>query len=154
MGMYTELNIGVHLHGNTPNEIIKILYYMLNDDNDGEIKVTNHPLFLTSRWERMLLSDSCFFDGRTDSSMTKDFIINCYELNIRCNLKNYDNEILLFLNFIQPYLDTRGFLGYTRFETSKNPTLIYNTMEGIELIGIDEMSTREILNNEWLKKQF
>ena len=154
MGMYTELNIGVNLHESTPDEVIRILNYMLEGgSDDDEIEVTNHPLFSTDRWRWMLVSDSYYFDSRTDSSMTKDNISKRYELNVRCNLKNYDDEISLFLNFIQPYLDTHGFLGYTRYEESENPTLIYNTMEGIELVGIDEMSTREILDDEWLKKK-
>ena len=154
MGMYTELNIGVNLNKNTPDKVIKILNYMLegNDDND-EINGINHPLFSTDRWRWMLVSDSYYFDSRTDSSMTKDSISKCYELNVRCNLKNYDNEISLFLNFIQPYLDTDGFIGYTRYEEYENPTLIYNTMEGIELISIDNMSTKELLDEDWLKKQ-
>ena len=111
MGMYTELNIGVNLHESTPDEVIKILNYMLEGGNDDdEIEVTNHPLFSTDRWRWMLVSDSYYFDSRTDSSMTKDNISKRYELNVRCNLKNYDDEISLFLNFIQPYLDTHSFI--------------------------------------------
>ena len=154
MGMYTELNIGVNLNKNTPDKVIKILNYMLEgNNNNDEINVINHPLFSTDRWRWMLVSDSYYFDSRTDSSMTKDSISKCYELNVRCNLKNYDNEISLFLNFIQPYLDTNGFIGYTRYEECENPTLIYNTIEGIKLIYIGDMSTKELLDEEWLKKQ-
>ena len=101
----------------------------------------------------MLVSDSYYFDSRTDSSMIMNTISKRYELNVRCNLKNYDYEISLFLNFIQPYLNTNGFIGYTRYEEHENPMLIYNTMEGIELISIDNMSTKELLDEEWLKKQ-
>lgn len=153
MGMYTELNIGVNLSSETPKNIIDILEYMLGDNENDEIETTSHPLFLTDRWRYMLRCDSYYFDSRTDSSMSKDDITKRYELNVRCNLKNYDNEIDFFLNFIQPYLDTYGFLGYTRYEEYDEPTLIYNTEKGIELIGIDEMSTLETLNEEWLNRQ-
>lgn len=153
MGMYTELNIGVNLIPETPKNIIEILEYMLGENENDNIETTNHPLFLTDRWRYMLRCDSYYFDSRTDSSMSKDDITKRYELNVRCNLKNYDNEIDLFLNFIQPYLDTFGFLGYTRYEEYDEPTLIYNTEKGIELIGIDEMSTLETLNEEWLNRQ-
>lgn len=124
MGMYTELNIGVNLRSDTPKNIIDILNHMLLDDE--EVYTTGHPLFKTERWRYMLRCDSYYFDGRTDSSMQRDDIANEYELNVRCNLKNYDDEIDQFLDFIQPHLVTYGFLGYTRYEEYDDPTLIYN----------------------------
>ena len=126
MGMYTELNIGVNLRSDTPNNIIDILRYMLGDID--ETKTTDHPLFLTQRWRFMLVSTSYYFDGHTDSSIERDDITHEYKLNVRCNLKNYDGEIKLFLDFIRPYLETEGFLGYTRYEECDDPTLIYNNV--------------------------
>ena len=127
MGMYTELNVGVNLKSSTPDNIIKILDYMLGNNDNDNIEITNHPLFSTARWRYMLRCDSCYFGGRTDSSMEYDDVVRNYRLSVRCNLKNYNNEISLFLDFIQPYLNTYGFLGYTRHEGQKDPTLIYNT---------------------------
>ena len=127
MGMYTELNIGVNLVPDTPENIINILNYMLSCSNDViEPETTDHPLFSTERWSYMLVCDSYYFDGRTDSSMVRDDISGEYELNVRCNVKNYNDEIELFLDFIQPYLETNGFLGYTRYEEFDDPILIYN----------------------------
>lgn len=151
MGMYTELNIGVNLNKYTPERIINIIKYMLQDIE--EVEVTKHLLFSTDRWKYMLISDSYYFDGRTDSSIIKDNISKEYELNVRCNLKNYDNEIYLFLNFIQPYLSTDGFIGYTRYEEADDPTLIYNTFEGIKLVKIGDFGDIQTLNDEWLRKQ-
>lgn len=139
MGMYTELNIGVNLKTSTPDNIIKILDYMLGNNDDDNIELTSHSLFSTGRWKYMLRCDSYYFDGRTDSSMEYDGIIKSYQLNVRCNLKNYDDEISLFLDFIQPYLDTYGFLGYTRYEEYEDPTLIYNTEEGIKLLNVYDL---------------
>lgn len=133
MGMYTELNIGVNFRASTPNNIIKILDYMLGNNDNDNIELTNHPLFSTERWRYMLRCDSYYFDGRTDSSMEYDDIGSNYQLNVRCNLKNYNNEISLFLDFIQPYLDTYGFLGYIRYEEYEDPMLIYNTEKGIKI---------------------
>ena len=129
--MYTELNIGVALRADTPKNIIDILKCMLSDI-DSPSKLPDHPLFETNGWKVMLVCDSCYFDGHTDSSLIEDSITNKCSLNVRCNLKNYDNEIRKFMNFIQPYLDTRGFLGYTRYEEYDDPVLIYNT--GKEII--------------------
>ena len=127
MGMYTELNIGVSLRSDTPLDVISIIEYMLDIDNMKMCDVPfDHPLFSTERWSFMLLTGSYYFDGRTDSSMVRDDIDNEYKLNVRCNLKNYDDEIDLFLDFIRPYLVTSGFLGYKRYEEDDDPTLIYN----------------------------
>lgn len=124
MGMYTELNIGVNLRSDMPENIVNVLKYMLNDID--KVEPPDHPLFRTKRWHMMLVCDSYYFDGRTDSSMMIDRINHEYRLNVRCNFKNYDDEIKLFLDFIQPYLETDGFLGYMRYEEYDDPTLIYN----------------------------
>ena len=131
MGMYTELNIGVAFKEDTPSSVINILKHMLNEDEPDYYELTDHPLFKTARWNLMLVCDSYYFDGQTDSSLIYDDISNQYYLNVRCNLKNYDNEIDKFMDFIQPYLDTNGFLGYKRYEEDGDPTLIYNMGSGI-----------------------
>lgn len=125
MGMYTELNIGVSLRSDTPSNVVDILRYMLGDDIDN-VETTDHPLFSTHRWAMMLRCDSYYFDGRTDSSMVRDDVDHEYKLNVRCNFKNYNNEIVLFMDFIHPYLETEGFLGYERYEEEADPVLIYN----------------------------
>lgn len=131
MGMYTELNLGVALKEDVPSNVIDILKYMLSDSETEPAELPDHPLFKATRWNFMLVSDSYYFDGQTDSSLTYDDISNQYYLNVRCNLKNYDHEIGKFMDFIQPYLDTLGFLGYTRYEEFNDPTLIYNSKNGI-----------------------
>lgn len=131
MGMYTELNIGVAFEKDTPNNVINILKCMLGEGESVRYELPDRPLFKTARWHFMLVSDSYYFDGQTDSSLHYDDISNQYYLNVRCNLKNYDDEIAKFMDFIQPHLDTHGFLGYTRYEEFDNPTLIYNSKNGI-----------------------
>ena len=124
MGMYTELNIGVKLYPDS--DMLKKLRYMLHETAE-DIEM-NHPLFDTRRWEHMLTSDSYYFDGQTDSKLITDRLYPeapMYYLNVRCNLKNYDSEIKLFMDWLRPYIETEGFLGYMRYEKSYNPTLIY-----------------------------
>lgn len=72
-----------------------------------------------------LTCDSYYFPSISDSKMEQDRIDQQYHLNIRCNLKNYDDEIEKFLDYISPYIETKGFLGYMRYEESEEPTLIY-----------------------------
>ena len=122
MGMYTELVMGVEI---VPDEkVLQKLEYMLdNDKPDVEIK---HPLFSDeTRWNYMLMCDSYYFDGQTDSKLVHDSVCRTHYLNVRCNLKNYSDEIELFLDWLCPYIKTEGFLGYMRYEAADDPTLIY-----------------------------
>ena len=135
MGMYTELNIGVDLTPSTPDSVIEVLNYMLGNKEDM-VEVPDHPLFQTERWRYMLGSDSCYFDGRTDSSMVRDAVTGVYALNVRCNLKNYDGEISKFLDFIFPYVRTYGFIGYTRYEEFELPYLIWRGEDKMRLLDV------------------
>ena len=135
MGMYTELNIGVDLAPSTPDNVIKILDYMLGDE-EVDVDIPDHPLFQTEGWRYMLVSDSYYFDGRTDSSMVRGAVTGVYALNVRCNLKNYDGEISKFLDFIFPYVITYGFIGYTRYEEFELPYLIWRGKDRIRLLDV------------------
>lgn len=141
MGMYTELNLGVALRPDTPDEILDLIHHMvcLYDECDPDIKIPDHPLFLSPRWRYMLHSDSYSFEFHAESSMKYDRIRNGYTLNIRCSFKNYDNEIENFLDFIQPYLDEAGYMGYMRYEEYEDPTLIYNEYDHIGIYAIPNM---------------
>jgi hypothetical protein len=73
----------------------------------------------------VLTCDSYYFDSITDSKMEYNNTDCKYHLNVRSNLKNYDSEIENFLDFISPYVETDGFIGYMRYEESDEPALIY-----------------------------
>ena len=47
------------------------------------------------------------------------------------NLKNYEGEIAKFLMWLAPYIETDGFLGFTRYEEYDTPTLIYKWESGM-----------------------
>lgn len=131
MGMYTELVLGIEIEDN--DKIIQTLRYMLGETEYQP--VDDHELFKTDRWDYMLKCDSYYFDGQTDSKLYMDDLYEDnpkYYLNVRCNLKNYGNEINKFLDWLNPYIKTFGFLGYLRYEEDENPTLIYKTKKGIE----------------------
>lgn len=136
MGMYTELNIGVDLTPSTPDSVIEVLNYMLGNKEDM-VEAPDHPLFQTEGWRYMLRSDSCYFAGRTDSSMVYDRATAVYSLNVRCNLENYDEEVCKFLDFICPYVITYGFIGYSRYEGHELPQLVWhNKKNGMHLLDV------------------
>ena len=129
MGMYTELVLGLELRYDP--DVIDILNYMLHEGPEPKINVTSHPLFQTDRWRFMLTCDSYYFDGQTDSKLFSEQTYvgpfdKTYYLNVRCNLKNYCSEIEKFLDWLAPYIETDGFVGYFRYEEFDDPTLIYN----------------------------
>jgi len=142
MGMYTELNIGVELKKDTPDQIIKILDYMVK--GEGEYTKTDHNMFNTSRWDWMLRSGgSYYFDGKPQLSWHKDEITGSYFLSVRTNIKNYSSELEEFLDFIVPYIDTVGYLGTYRYEENENPTLVYNMGGKIHMVAVKGMPTSE-----------
>lgn len=125
MGMYTELNIGVKICPTLT--VVQKLNYMLGEDTE-DVHI-EHPLFTDqTRYKHMLLSDSYYFDGKSDSKLFVDDLYPdepMYYLNVRCNFKNYDDEIEKFMDWLCPYIETEGFLGYKRYEECDDPTLIY-----------------------------
>jgi len=128
MGMYTEFHFNVELKQNAPRSVIEVLEYMLGT-REKRPELPDHPLFATSRWRIMLQMDSYYFDADTYSTLRFDEISNAYYLCVRCNLKNYDNEIELFINWINPYIDAfeDDFLGFSRYEETESPKLIFYT---------------------------
>lgn len=124
MGMYTEFNAALCFKKNTPSSVIEIIECLLGDKEWPE-KLPEHDFFKSSRFRMVLTCDSYYFPSISDSKMEQDRIDHRYHLNIRCNLKNYDDEIEKFLDFISTHIETEGFLGYMRHEEFENPTLIY-----------------------------
>lgn len=131
MGMYTELHFNKRLNKDTPAEVIAMLQYMVGDSK--EHPEIDHDLFKADRWTFMFQSDSYYFDADTSSTIRKDDISDDWALCIRSNLKNYGDEIGLFLNWISPYV-WRGypeFLGFYRYEEDEIPTLLWTGRDGI-----------------------
>ncbi len=127
MGMYTEFHFNVELKKDIPQEVINILNFMLNKKEALSPQLPDHPLFQTHRWRVMLRCDSYYFPADTHSTLRFDDIGKSYYLCIRCNLKNYDNEIEKFIDWIMPYLShfSGDFLGFYRYEETEQPTLIF-----------------------------
>jgi transcription termination factor NusB len=126
MGMYTEFIFAVELEKSTPKNVIEILQYMANHENDMP-ELPQHEFFKCDRWDFLLSCDSCYFSGITNSIIEFDDIIKRHFLTVRSNLKNYDGEIRKFLSWLKPYINDKdhSFLGYFRYEEDDEPNLIY-----------------------------
>lgn len=125
MGMYTEFYFNARLKEDVPLEVVNTLNYMLGGEK--ALDLPDHELFKTARWDFMLRCDSYCFDADTHSTLRFDDIGNQYSLCIRCNFKNYDDEIEKFISWVKPYLDKYEgeFLGFYRYEECEQPTLVY-----------------------------
>lgn len=126
MGMYTEIHFNSELKPNLPQNVVDVLQYMI-DQNKNEPALPDHEFFKCERWTILFTCDSYYFDADTYSTLRFDDISNAYYLCVRANLKNYDNEIQKFIDWIMPYLAKYEgeFLGFYRYEESEQPTLIY-----------------------------
>lgn len=72
--------------------------------------------------------------GDTNTTFKFDSISKTWNLTVNANCKNYGNEYQKFLDYIQPYIDEEGFLGFIRYEESENPTLIYNDVDEKKIV--------------------
>lgn len=124
--MYTELIFGVKLKKETPKDVIETLRYML-----GEVpeKPESFP-FQDGRGEWLFQSASYYFGISTPSnSIWLDKITNCWHISTRSNIKNYEFEIELFLEWIKPHIDSgsgyRDMYAIVIYEESDEPTIYY-----------------------------
>jgi hypothetical protein len=125
MGMYSGLKMNVELKQNTPSDVLCILKYMIDNEIEKPT-IPNHPLFATERWCLMLRSFSAYFPTATKSELIyKD---STYLLNIQCNFKNYDNELEKFVDWIRPYIETKGVIGHSHYEENEEPELLTNAI--------------------------
>ena len=124
MGMYTEFHFNAELKKDTPMEVINDIHAAM-DCAERDWRASDCPLS-NEDLSYLFLSDSFYFPSKTISSLRWCEISGRYFINIRSNLKNYNNEIERFLGWILPYVDaSEECLGYYRYESYDDPTLIY-----------------------------
>lgn len=119
MGFYTQLHLDVELKKDTPQEIITILQDM----------VKGNSLYWENRLNWCFKSSSYYFNNYSHSNIWFDEISSQYKLFVHCDFKNYDNEIEILLEWLKPYIDTKGMIGYVRYEEDIEPTILYNVRE-------------------------
>lgn len=105
MGDYTRFEFNAKLRGNTPQEIVDVLQYMM----DGGASSV-HPETQTDHARSILeIGD------------------NGYRLKVLSSFKNYDNEVRLFCDWIAPYLDEDDGteVGTSEFEYDDSATKLF-----------------------------
>lgn len=123
MGMYTELIFGASLKTDTPKEVIDTLRYMV-----GDIDKPEKLAFDSDR--NPLRGGSHYFGMINDvTKMYYNDTANCWVLSSRANIKNYENDIDAFLEWIKPYVDSgsgnRDMYAIKIYEEQSEPTIYY-----------------------------
>lgn len=133
MGMYTELDLKVAIKDDP------IVVDILKDISTGDESLTikdrlDHPFFKTDRCDMVGWGGSYYFDGQPYTQFRYDEIAKCWFLTTCFNLKNYNQEIEKFLDWLCPYILTEGYIGTYWYEENFAPTDIYKTNRKI-MIG-------------------
>lgn len=119
--MYTALVLDARLKRDTPDEVIRALRAMVagTGDNVPIVERPEHPLFGTSRWSWMLTGSSAYFPLERAPQLFKPVsgggeTTEPLMLSVGMSIKNYDNEIELFLDWLTPYIEEG--IGYRMYE--------------------------------------
>ena len=135
MGNYTELYLSCRLKEGLSKEVVDVLDYLFNKDTNEELpeapeELPDHAFFKCERWECIGNSSSHYFVPFATSNLKFNNISNCFSLTTRSDLKNYNQEIEKFLNWISEYIEysyiDNEHFGHFRNEIDKIPTLIFS----------------------------
>src|SRR5258706_11707048 len=126
MSMYTQLHLGIILNKDISNETKELLNYMLGN-TDFHPALPDHSLFQCDRWSSMLRCDSYYFDYKTTHHFEYDKIGDHYWFNVTTNLKNYNDKIMKFLDWIHNFMEksySDDMCGYSHYEEDEDPFII------------------------------
>lgn len=122
MGMYTEFSLRCKLY-ELPINAKRLLFRLIHGSEIYEdVPIPDHPFFQTERWRHV------GYGGPEGFIQGKSYLFGD-NLFISCGLKNYHQEIQLFMDWIGPYLretgDSLTYLGWYKFCADDVPTLIF-----------------------------
>ncbi len=126
MGMYTELIFGASLKKETPEEVIETLKYLIGDRKDRP----KESSFESPR-DILLFTGASYYFGvnQSVSKMWRDNYSKQWAISTRANLKNYEDDIEKFLEWIKPWIDSgsgyREMYAIVLYEEFSEPTIYY-----------------------------
>jgi hypothetical protein len=120
MGMYTEIYARGTLKRGTPQEVVGLLKIMAGDETPSDLALPKHELFRCRRWDVLGCGASAYFPA-TQSVVYEDYYSKNWAFMFHANLKNYDDEIAKFFDWIDQYVEgSEGdFLGYSLYEETE-----------------------------------
>ena len=130
MGTFTGLYISCAFKKDLPEKVIEVLQYLFDekgDDSTSEPKeLPEHEFFTLPNWQLIGGCSSYYHTPMATSYLWFDAENSGrYYLTSRSDLKDYDNEIEAFMEWIMPYIrEDDQFIGFVKAENSE-PSLIY-----------------------------
>lgn len=122
MGMYTELVFKADIKSDLPADVRTILHAMFSprDVAKVDVELPDHPFFKCPRWQMIGACSSYYHIPWATSRFEDDYIFS------RSDLKNYDDEINKFIDWVKPYIAAPPghCIGWSWYEESNVPTLI------------------------------
>lgn len=144
MGMYTELYILIPINPEHINTLNKYLPYLMGDEPTTTLP--NHPFFACDRASAFLTRSNGLTKPNSELfSPYKD----CYYLQVGTNLKNYGDEIRLFLDWIFPMTYHDGsdeepnLVGTYRYEEDQEYSNVYQITNGFKITPEPEIYEEE-----------
>jgi hypothetical protein len=125
MGMYTE----IFFRAEVDWDAYAIIEAIHNDAPPG--RWPDHPFFSTPRFDLVTSCSSYYFPGANHyrAEIDETYMGPAYYVSFRANLKNYDDEIDKFFDWVAPHVRDSGaektFLGYSQYEENDEPRLYY-----------------------------
>jgi hypothetical protein len=124
MGMYTE----IFFRAEVDEEAYEAIQAIHNNDAHPW---PDHPFFNCARFDMVTRCSSYYFPGANHYTAEVDdtYTGRTYYVSFRANLKNYDDEIAKFFDWVTPHCRDRvyekTFIGYSQYEEDDEPKLFY-----------------------------
>lgn len=125
MGAFQELVLACDLKPAVPQQVIDVLKYMINlrgelnpQEQPKAIPMFDHPLFTQypERLHFMLRGEAYYLPGIPFSELVFDELFKYYKFTSRTMIKSGGWVAAFFLLWLAPYVETKGFVGYTRYD--------------------------------------
>lgn len=126
MGMYTEIYVKINFKDDLPAEVVNALKWLAGEDSTQSLP--DHPFFRMHRAPILLRCCSYYHQPGVTRNLWFDDISKSWYLCSRSDIKNYEDEIEAFFDWVKPFVETRGektFIGYHLYEEDDEPTLVY-----------------------------
>jgi hypothetical protein len=118
MGMYTE----IFFRAEVDEEAAQIIKKLGRED---VWDWPDHEFFRAPRFTMVTSCSSYYFPQANHFVVEYDDIAKAWSVSFRANLKNYDNEIEKFFDWVDPHvrMGDGEFIGYSLYEEDEAPTL-------------------------------
>jgi hypothetical protein len=123
MAPWEELVLACNLKSDVPQQVEEILIYLISSLLDEpvidleSISIPDH-YFFTERdeffWRDLLGGSTYYFPGRPYGNLTYSRGLDAYSFTMRTMVRHGENLVKAFLDWLAPYCETQGFVGYTR----------------------------------------